>query len=136
MGFRILSVVYRANQNAQRDADADVARLGGKIDALIARRRQLEGEQTSIWAKIAFQAVASRKINSRPIYQFDLKVDGDDDLARQRQEALRSSASYVRTVLRAIADAEEVVDTDPGATFDTLQPVIGDATAKLDDQLI
>ena len=128
--------IYRANIDAQRTADAEIARLGGKINALVERRRQLEAEQASIWAKIAFQAVASRKLSTKPIYRFDLKVDGDDDLSKQRQEALRSGALFVRTVLRGIADAEEVIANDPAATFDALQPVVADANAKLNDQIV
>src|SRR2546423_2696623 len=58
--------IYRANAEAQKRADEEITRLGGKIDALVERRRQLEVEQASIWAKIAFQAVASRKLNARP----------------------------------------------------------------------
>jgi hypothetical protein len=42
---------------------------------------------------------------------------------------------FVRTVARGISDAEDVVDNDPGATFEALSHVCIDADAKLNDQL-
>jgi hypothetical protein len=128
--------IYKANENAQQRAEAEVAKLGGKVDALTERRRQLEKEQASIWAKIAFEAVTSRKLVTKPAYRFELKVNGTDDVSAQRQEAVRASAAFVRKVLRAISDAQTVIDNDPEATFVAFQKVVGDASSELTDRLV
>lgn len=128
--------IYRANESAQRRAEADAAKLGGRIDALLERRRQLEAEQAATWAKIAFQALASRRIGTKPLYRFDVKVAGTDELTRQRQEALRASTTFVRTVIHALSEAQDALDSDPGATFDALRSVVGTAASQLNDQLV
>lgn len=129
--------IYRANNEAQKRAAADAAALGGKIDALLDRRRQLEAEQASTWAKISFQAVASRRFGSKPLYRFDVKFAAvtKDELTAQRVDAARAAAAYVRTVVRACADAQDVVGNDGGATFDALQTVVAGATGELTDRL-
>jgi hypothetical protein len=127
--------IYRANQNAQRRAEADVAALGGKINALVARRRQLEAEQAGIWAKIAFQAVASRRFTFQPLYRFDVTIDGTDDASKQRREAIHDGTEFVRLAVQAVLDAENVVDKDPTATFDSLHQVIDAADADLNAHL-
>jgi hypothetical protein len=127
--------IYRANENAQRRAEADVAALGGKIDALVARRRQLEAEQAGIWGKIAFQAVASRRFTSKPLYRFDVTIDGKDDTSKQRQQAIHDGTEFVRLAVQAVWDAENVVDNDPMATFDALHRVIDSADTDLNARL-
>lgn len=128
--------IYKANENAQARAEVDIAKLGGKIDALIERRRQLEAEQATIWAKMAFQAVASRKIGSKPIYRFELKIDGRGDEAKQRQDAARAGATFVRTVLAAITAAQDALSADPATAFDALRQTVAGASQKLSDQLV
>src|SRR2546421_11337165 len=44
-----MDYIYRANNEQAAKARAEVAELGKKVDALLARRRQLEGEQSSLW---------------------------------------------------------------------------------------
>ena len=40
--------IYRANNNQQAKAEADIAKMAGKVDQLLARRRQLEAEQSRL----------------------------------------------------------------------------------------
>jgi hypothetical protein len=42
--------IYRANADAQKNAELDAASLGNKIDQLLARRRELESEQSELCA--------------------------------------------------------------------------------------
>ena len=127
--------IYRANENAQKCAEAEVAALGGKIDALVERRRQLETEQTAIWAKIAFRAVASRRFTSKPIYRFELRIEDSNDAALQRQEAIRSATAFVRIATSAVSEAADVADDNTAATFDALHRVIDSANSELNTRL-
>lgn len=128
--------IYRANANAQQRAQDEVDKLGGQIDALVERRKQLETEQAACWAKIAFQGIASQHIDSKPIYRFALKIDGTDDLAKQRTDALSAATEFVRITLRGVADAQDVVEKDPPATFDALDRVIATAAANFNDRIL
>ena len=50
--------IYRANSEAEQRAQEEVARLGNNVAALVERRRQLEAEQSALWCKIGFHALA------------------------------------------------------------------------------
>ena len=60
-------------------AKAEVATLGKKTDALLARRLELETEESSLWATLAFEAIENRDINLRPLYRDQLKATPSKD---------------------------------------------------------
>jgi hypothetical protein len=128
--------IYRANDEARQRAEAEIAKLAGKLDALTERRRQLETEQSALWCKIAFRAVSFRGFSSKAIYRFELDVPGTTDAAKQRQEAIRAATDFVRAVDHAMAVAEASGDSDPAASFKELDASINAAWTAVNDRII
>jgi len=128
--------IYRANTQGQGRAEAEVAKLGGRVDALLRRRDELEREQACSWAKIAARAISFHKLTEKPLYRFSLGIGGVDDLTVQRKAAINESALFVRTVVAALTEVEDAVDGDPTASFDALKDVASHATAQLKDRLV
>jgi hypothetical protein len=129
-----LAYIYRANSDNQKRAEAAIAELGGKIDQLLERRRQLESEQSALWSEIAFQAVASRDLASKPLYRFNLK-SSQPDPAADHAAAAGVACDFVRTVNQLMDDAQKDVETDPGQVFHRFSVAISAARKTLNDRL-
>ena len=129
--------IYRANADAERRAQAEVARLGNNGAAILERRRQLETEQSALWCKIAFHAVAGRELLSKPLYYYDLKsAESDTAEGRQRLEALRAAMVYLRNVNRLAAMVEQGVDADAARCYSQLQEGVGVARGEMERRLM
>lgn len=129
-----LDYIYRANSDNQRRAEQAAADLGGKIDKLLERRRQLEGEQSALWCQIAFQAVASRDLLSKPLYRFDLK--SAEVSAAEHLEATRATCDFVRTVNQLMGDAQQAVDSNQEQVFQQLATAVSAARESLMGRLL
>ena len=128
--------IYRANADAEKRAQAEIARLGNNVEALLERRRQLEAEQSALWGKISFHAVAGRELLLKPLYFNDLKVDGPDSAeSRQRLEALRAVMDYLRNGNRLAATAEQDVDADATRCYSQLQAGMVAARSEMEQRL-
>jgi len=128
--------IYRANADIEKRAEAEVARLEGKMNLLVDRRRQLESQQGALWCRIAFRSMSSREFGSKPVYRFELTVPGNEDLAIQRQRALRAAAAFVRTADAAIADAQDDAEDNPAGTFNAVAACLTRARSQLNDELV
>ncbi len=129
--------IYHANADAERRAQAEVARLGNNAAAILERRRQLEAEQSALWCKIAFHAVAGRELLSKPLYYYDLKsAEADSAEGRQRLEALRAAMAYLRNGNKLAAMVEQGVDADAARCYSQLQAGIGAARGEMEQRLM
>ena len=131
-----LDYIYRANSQAAARADADVAALGNQLQVLIDHRRSLEAQQELLWAKISFQALASRELQDKPIYRYALAPSTSDPLAAQQAEGLTAIARCVATADRAAAVATLRLESQPADTFSKLSRTIVDARHALNEKLI
>src|SRR4051812_12269727 len=72
--------IFKANQQAKRQAEQEAAALGGKVDALLKRRAELEARQVALWAQIPFESVAYQEVTNKPLYRFELTPPGKSKL--------------------------------------------------------
>ncbi|MDB5323078.1 MAG: hypothetical protein JWN40_4709 [Phycisphaerales bacterium] len=128
--------LYRANSEQAAKAKEQVAAMGRKIDALLARRRQLEAEQVSLWGTIALESVGNREIATRPLYRFQLKSDGAKPADAARVDILRAAALFIRVIDRTAAQATEAISTDPQAALTALKQNIQIAEAALRESVL
>ena len=129
--------IYRANNNAEQRAQEEVARLGNNAAALLARRAQLEAEQSALWCKIGFHSVAGRELLSKPLYFCDLKNAGTDSAeTRQKLEALRAALDFLRNGNKLAAMVEQGVDAAAARCYSQLQAGVEAARAELQRRLM
>lgn len=114
--------MYRANENAKERATSEVAKIGNKIDALAARRQELELDQCKLWCDIAFRVVSRNDLNRQPLYRFAPKGTGKEDLL--------AATTFVTTALSIVESGE----SDQASAFRQLKPTIGKARKDLGDQ--
>lgn len=125
-----------SSEAAQRDADKAAAEVGDDLDALWARRKQIEAERMVLWAKIAFRSIKDRELPDQPLYRFELKAAVGKTPSEQRMEALRAAAQFVRAVDHMSGQAEDAVDADPSAVFGQWCKLLGDERTALQDKLL
>jgi hypothetical protein len=127
--------LYRANGEQAAKAKRQVEAMGRKTETLLARRRQLEDEQVSLWATIALEMIGNREIAARPLYRFHLKPGAAAPTAADeaRAEIIRAAAVFVRTADRAAANAAEAVGPDPADALKSLRETLVPADAALRD---
>jgi hypothetical protein len=121
--------LYRANAETERRAESEAAALGGKVELLLARRRQLEAEQSALWCKIAFQLIEGRDLAAKPLYHFGLI--GAEGADAERVEALRALARFARVAQLAAGQAVEWVESDQARAFADLRKNLAAARADL-----
>jgi hypothetical protein len=130
-----LDYIYHANSNAEERAQAEAANLGNKIDALLSRRHQLEEQQSALWCRMSFRALATRNISLKPLFRFDVTKADSDPTDLQRVEATRAGAKFVRMVEQLMTQAQAAVATNQGAVVDKLQKAIDDAHTALIEKM-
>ena len=122
--------IYKANRDAQAHAEKDAGELRNKVDALVARRRQLEDEQSALWCQIAFRAVSRYDLPKKPLYRFETVPVGPDTESRQHAETVKAAAIFMRRALSIV----EVAKQDQAKAFGSIKVVVNDACDKLDDE--
>jgi hypothetical protein len=127
--------IYRANADAEKRAQAEVAKLGNNAEAILERRRQLEAEQAALWCKISFRAVTGRELLSTPFYRSELKASDSDARGRERMEALRAAMDFLRGNHKLLEQIPQNVDADPAGSYRQLQNGVATARAELDGRL-
>ena len=125
--------IYRANARNQQQAQDDVAKLGNKIEALRARRSELESEQSASGAK-SLCAVSSRDLAEHPLYQFDLAIIASPN-NDERLAGVKAGAEFMRRINRAIDQAQSDLDSDQKGALDQLQQEVSSSRGTLNDQL-
>ena len=111
--------------------------VGNNSQALLARSRELEAEQSALWCKISFHAVASRDLLSKPLYRNDLRVDGKASAeSNQRLEALRAGLDFLRNGHRLAAMVEQGVDADAARCYSQLQTGLETARGEMQQRLM
>jgi hypothetical protein len=126
--------IYRANAENEKRAEAEAAALGGKVESLVARRRQLEAEQSGLWCKIAFQLIEGRDLAAKPLYHFALK--GGEGADAQRVEAVRALAGFARVAELAAGQAVRWVEVDQARAFADLRKNVNAARVDLQATLM
>lgn len=129
--------VYHANDTQIEAAKSEVAAIGQKVDALLARRKQLEADQSALWAQIAFQSVGNRDIPLRPLYRDRLQADpakfDDNRPEPPTVKALAAAVLYLRTADAAATNIESKLDTDQGACYVALRDALNANFKSLQD---
>jgi len=128
--------IYRANADAQKNAESDAASLGNKIDQLLARRRELEFEQSALWCKIAMRGLSSRNLPIEPLYRYDLPTAPTDKQSTQRFAAISAECKFMRTINVLIKQAQSALDGDQAPVFAQLQKAIDAAHEDLAGSLL
>lgn len=114
--------MYRANEHAKERATAEVAKIANKVDALAARRAELEIEQSKLWCEVAFRVVSRNDLDKKPLYRFMPKGSG--------QESLTAAASFVVVALSIVKSGE----SDQGGAFRQIKPMVSKARSELGDK--
>jgi hypothetical protein len=104
--------IYRANLENQAKAEEDADKIGNKIDDLVSHKRDLETEQSALWCKIAFRAVASKEITTHPLYRYEPRAGDGTETSHAQAAAIKAGAVFVRAIDAAMKAAEASVDTD------------------------
>jgi len=128
--------IYRANEQNQAAAEADVNKIGTKIDDLLSYRRHLESEQSALWARIAFRGTSSLDIDSRPLYRMDLATSGADDASKQSVAAAKAGAVFLSAIDAELTDAQKNLDSDQKAVLDHLLQTTASERAALQEKLL
>lgn len=121
--------IYKANQGAAAKAEAEAGLLKGKVDALAARRRNLELEQVALWVEIAFRAAAHFELNKKPVFRFEPILAADDPDAKLHADIMKTAAAFMRVALSIVDEAPK----DQDGTLVRIKPAISDAREKLND---
>lgn len=121
--------IYRANRDAAAKAEREAADSKNKMNELIARRAKLETEQSALWCEIAFRSVSKYDLARKPLYRFEPVAASSESIDRERAEALKAAALFIRAALVIVAEAEK----DQARTFRNVRTVISNAREKLDD---
>ena len=121
--------IYRANEGAAAKAESEAAGLRGKVEALTARRRELELEQVALWVEIAFRAAAHFELNRKPVFRFEPVLPADDPDAKLHADIMKTSAEFMRVALAIVDDAPK----DQDGTLTRIKPAVSQAREKLDD---
>ncbi len=116
--------IYRANEKAKTRAQAEVAELQGKIQALTDRRHRLESEQAGLWCSIAFRAVQHFDLDKKPLFRFEAGAE-----VKRNGEAMNAATAFMATALSIVSEAEK----DQGATFSRIKPTLSQARQNLND---
>lgn len=121
--------IYKANRDAQARAEREASQLHNKVDALVARRRQLEDEQSALWCQIAFRAVSRYELPKKQLYRFEPIPVGPDTESRQHAEVVKVAAIFMRRALSIV----EVAEQDQAKAFGSIKVVVNSACDKLDE---
>ncbi len=114
--------MYRANENAKERATAEVAKIANKVDALAARRAELELDQSKLWCEVAFRVVSRNDLDKKPLYRFMPKSS--------EQESLTAAASFVVVALSIVKSGE----SDQSSAFRQIKPLVSKARSELGDK--
>ncbi len=121
--------IYKANRDAKARAERDAAELRNKVDALQARRRQLEDEQAALWCQIAFRVVSRYDLPKKPLYRFEPIPVAPDTESRQHAEAVKAAAIFMRRAVSIVEEAE----SSQSKAFGSVKAVVSKACDDFDD---
>ena len=127
--------IYRANSEQADKAQREIASLGQRVDALLARRTSLENEQAALWLQIAYTPIDDRQIPYRPLYHFKLET-GPAPAAPGRLNILRPAILFLRTADRAMAVAADSAGKDQRGAMASLDERIEKAQALLENEML
>jgi hypothetical protein len=117
--------IYRANEQQAQKAKDQIAALGGKIEKLRERKRNLEQEQVALWTRVSAAMVAKCELRERPLYMYHLTVVKADDVpaeaALHRAKAVEALTEYLRIIDRSLVEIDELVSSDAKSSFKLLK---------------
>jgi hypothetical protein len=119
--------LYHANDEQAAKAMRDVAAMQQKSDVLLARRRQLEAEQSALWATIAFEIIQNREIPYQPLYRFKLQSDKSattQPASDSQRGLLEAMIEFLRDADHTSADADDNVSEHQEAALNDLKQSI------------
>ncbi len=132
--------IYRANNNQIEAAKTEVDSIGKKVDALLARRQQLEAEQSSLWATISFESITNRDISTRLLYRNELQAGsspGNDNLPDPASlKVVRAATAFVRALNSTVTkELGPSLESDQKASYGRVQAAVASAQATLEDAI-
>ena len=86
----------------------------------LARRRQLDAEQSALWATIAWESIQNHDIPLNPLYRFQLKATAATPASDARRDVLRPAILFLRTIDKTVADDLETLHTNQDQTLTDL----------------
>jgi hypothetical protein len=113
--------LYHANNDQITKANAEVAALGQKVDVLLARRRQLDSEQSALWATISWESLGNHDIPLNPLYRFQLKAKTPTPATDARADLLRPGILFLRTIDQTVTNDLDTLSTNQEATLADLK---------------
>jgi hypothetical protein len=120
--------IYKANNDEIVRAKSEVAALGNQIDALLARRRELESEQSMLWATMSFESIQNRDIPLRPLYHYQLtttpSANDDNRPDGPRLDIERALVLYLRTADHAASELEDRLTGDQPSAYRGLRDML------------
>jgi hypothetical protein len=127
--------LYRANNQQAAKAMQEVAAMEQKSSVLLARRRQLEAEQSALWANIAFESIGNREISYQPLYRFALRSDHSattQPASDSQRDLVEASILFLRLADRCASYADDAVSDHQEMALPDLRHNIeaGHATLK------
>ncbi len=123
--------IYRANRNEAAAARAEIAAMGDKTDALLARKRELETDIGYLWATMAFESIGNRDSPLRLLYRDQLKT-GPLDSAKSndnrpdgaRLAAIRAAVVYVRGIEHAVSALADQLESNQQGVYLALRDAL------------
>jgi hypothetical protein len=130
---RQFDYIYKANNDQVQRAKDEIAALGGKMDKLQGRKRQLENQQVALWGRISASMIAQRDLGEKPLYSFHLKCEssGNDKLFARRAETIEAFAQYLRVLNKAADYVDLTMEHDPGQALAVLKESVDCARKSL-----
>jgi hypothetical protein len=132
--------VYHANNQQIEAARASVAAMEKKTDALLKRRRELEAEESALWATIALESVQNRAIPEQRLYRNQLRIRGaaldDNQPELQQIKAMRAAVLYVRAVDQVCTTLAERLKSNQLETYQTLRDTLQQAGRALQESAL
>lgn len=133
--------LYRANNEQAAKAKDEVAAMGQRIDALLARRRQLELERITLWTTIAMESISNREISFKPLYRLQLttaKVGAATQPAGApdpRIATLDGDIQFLKAIDASAKATEDSISNDAGKSLNTLKQAVALAHRGLQESL-
>jgi hypothetical protein len=127
--------IYRANEDNRQKAESEAAKIGNKIEDLLAYRKQLEAEQSALWCKIAFRGGSSMELSARPMYRLDLTGAANDEAGKQSLEAAKACVAFMRAIDTELATAQKGLDDQKG-TLEHLASATAAARAEMQGKFL
>ena len=123
--------IYKANLDAQKRADGDADALGGKVEELLARRGQIEAEQSALWCEIVLRGLSSQKLAMKPEYRCELRETTSEQNAREQLQEAQCAVKFFRIVDQIQSQTQSSVEKKQSESYAALHDGLVTANQQL-----